>query len=75
MKYLVTISGALVMMTGLAFAQTSDSTSWTLAEFMEAYPDVTPELFDQIDVNNDGLIDPDEYLDAVAAELIAPLEG
>lgn len=42
----------------------------TMAEFMVAYPDVTPEEFAEIDTNDDGEISEQEYEDAREAGLI-----
>ncbi|MGY6695235.1 MAG: hypothetical protein ACXIUW_04295 [Roseinatronobacter sp.] len=75
MQKIPSLAAAIVLMAGLAHAQSADATSWTKEEFMAAYPELTDETFDQIDLNDDGMIDPDEYLLAVAAGLITPLEG
>lgn len=75
MKQLPTFAAAIVLMAGLAHAQDSEATSWTQEEFMAAYPELTDEQFDQIDLNDDGVIDPDEYLLAIDAGLIEPMEG
>ncbi len=75
MKQIPTLASALVFMAGLAHADTTDATSWTKEEFMAAYPEITVETFEMIDLNDDGIIDPDEYLLAIDAGLIAPLEG
>ncbi len=75
MKRFATLAAALMLASGLALAQGADGTSWTKEEFMAAYPEMTEELFDQIDANDDGEIDADEYLDAIDAGLILPMEG
>lgn len=75
MKRITSLASAIVLMAGLAHAQDADSTSWTKDEFMAAYPEVTEEVFDQIDLNDDGVIDSDEYLLAIDAGLIEPMEG
>ncbi|MCC5961695.1 MAG: EF-hand domain-containing protein [Rhodobacteraceae bacterium] len=75
MTRIATLAGALMLSAGLVTAQDTDDTSWTQEEFMEAFPEMTEEIFDMIDANDDGVIDADEYLDAIDAGLIAPLEG
>lgn len=75
MKRVASLATAIVLMAGLAHAQTEDTTSWTKEEFMAAYPEVTEEVFEQIDLNNDEMIDSDEYLLAIDAGLIEPMEG
>lgn len=42
----------------------------TMAEFMAAYPDVTPEEFAEIDADGDGEVSEEEYEDAREAGLI-----
>ena len=42
----------------------------TMAEFMAAYPDVTPEEFAEIDADGDGQISEEEYEEAREAGLI-----
>jgi hypothetical protein len=42
----------------------------TMAEFMAAYPDVTPEEFAEIDADGDGQISEEEYNEARDAGLI-----
>lgn len=74
MTKLPAFAAAILLMAGVAHAQTSDGTSWTIEEFMEAYPDLSAETVDMIDLNDDGIIDPDEYLLAIDSGLIAPLE-
>ena len=75
MKQIPTFAAAIVLMAGLAHAQETDAASWTKEEFMTAHPEVTEDVFEQIDLNGDQLIDPDEYLLAIDAGLIDPLEG
>lgn len=74
MKRTTSLATAIVLMAGLAHAQ-GDSTSWTKEEFMAAYPEVTEEIFEQIDLNGDEMIDSDEFLLAIDAGLIEPMEG
>ncbi|WP_439559799.1 hypothetical protein [Roseinatronobacter sp.] len=75
-KKTMTSIAALAFMTGMATAQmgTTDI-AWTLDDFMMAFPDATPELFDEVDMNDDGVIDSFEYEAAVEAGLIDPVEG
>ena len=42
----------------------------TMAEFMAAYPDVTPEEFAEIDADGDGQISEEEYEEARETGLI-----
>lgn len=62
---------ALLMASGGALAQTAEG-PWTMEEFVAVYPEVTPELFAQIDTNGDGLIDQEELDAAVADGLLEP---
>lgn len=73
-KMIATAVSALVLGSGMALAQMAEG-PWTMEEFMVAYPEVTPEIFAEIDTNNDGLIDEDELEAAVEAGLVAPSEG
>lgn len=75
-KKTMTSIAALAFMTGMATAQmgTTDI-AWTLDDFLAAFPDATPELFDEVDMNDDGVIDSFEYEAAVEAGLIDPVEG
>lgn len=75
MKHVPALAAAIVLMAGLAHAQNSDASIWTKEEFLAAYPELTDEEFDQIDLNDDGMVDPDEYLLAIEVGLIEPLEG
>ena len=68
-KKLAVALSALVLSSGMAFAQAAEG-PWTMDEFMAAYPEVTPELFVQIDTNGDGMIDQEELDAAVEAGLI-----
>ncbi|MGY6703238.1 hypothetical protein [Roseinatronobacter sp.] len=76
LKKTMTSIAALAFMTGMATAQmgTTDI-AWTLDDFMMAFPDATPELFDEVDMNDDGVIDSFEYEAAVEAGLIDPVDG
>ncbi|MDD7970390.1 hypothetical protein [Roseinatronobacter alkalisoli] len=74
LKKTMTSIAALAFMTGMAVAQTTDI-AWTLDDFLMAFPDATQELFDEIDMNDDGIIDSFEYDAAVEAGLIDPIGG
>ena len=39
---------------------TDGNGSYSIEELTAAYPDMTPELFAQVDVNGDGSVDADE---------------
>lgn len=67
-------AAAVLFSAGALLAQAAEG-PWTMEEFVAVYPQVTPELFDRIDTNNDGLIDQDELDAAVAAGLIEAMEG
>lgn len=73
-RNLVAAAAAVLLSAGALLAQTAEG-PWTMEEFMATYPEVTPELFDQIDANDDGLIDQEELDAAVALGLIEPMEG
>ncbi|MCC5961351.1 MAG: EF-hand domain-containing protein [Rhodobacteraceae bacterium] len=75
-KKTMTSIAALAFMTGIATAQMgATDIAWTMEDFMIAFPEATPELFDEVDTNNDGVIDSFEYEAAVEAGLIDPVEG
>ena len=68
----ILISGVCLAIAGAAWAQVMVEDSdgdgvYSAAEIRAAYPDVTDDLLVQIDVNEDGFIDPDEL--AAAANL------
>ena len=68
----ILISGVCLAISGAAWAQVMVEDSdgdgvYSAAEIRAAYPDVTDDLLVQIDVNEDGFIDPDEL--AAAADL------
>lgn len=75
MNRMLTLALVCTLAGGLAQAQDTDATSWTVEEFLAAYPDLSEGVFEQLDLNSDGKIDPDEYLLAIDAGLIMPLEG
>ena len=75
MKRMSILALVCVLAGGVVHAQDADVTSWTLEEFLDAYPDLSEGVFEQLDLNDDGKIDPDEYLLAIDAGLIMPLEG
>ncbi|MGY6549872.1 MAG: hypothetical protein ACXIU7_12845 [Roseinatronobacter sp.] len=75
MKRPSSLATIIVLLAGLAHAEGADTSSWTKEEFLAAYPQITPEIFEQIDLNDDGIIDPDEFLLAIDAGLISPLGG
>ena len=45
--------------------------TYSMAEMMQAYPDLTEDEFATIDANGDGEVDAVELADAVANEIIA----
>jgi hypothetical protein len=47
----------------------------SMAELQVIFPDLTEELYQEIDTDGDGLINDEEMLIAVDAELIADPEG
>jgi Ca2+-binding EF-hand superfamily protein len=47
----------------------------SMAELQAIYPDLTEEQFLEIDTDGDGLVNDEEILIAVEAELIADPEG
>lgn len=73
-KTFATTLAAIILGSSMAFAQMSEA-PWTMEEFLAVYPEVTPEVFAQIDVNGDGLIDADELEAAIEAGLVEPAEG
>lgn len=73
LKILATTLAATILGTGMAFAQMGEA-PWTMEEFMAVYPEVTPEVFAEIDTNGDGLIDEAELEAAIEAGLIEPAD-
>lgn len=65
---------ALFLGSVAALAQSAEG-PWTMEEFVATHPEVTPEVYVQIDTNGDGLIDVAELEAAVAAGLVTPTEG
>ena len=68
----LSLAAALVMAGAVAHAQTEvtdadGNGSFSMEEMMAAYPDLTEELFGEIDMNDDGEIDADELAAAQAA--------
>lgn len=47
----------------------------SMAELQAIYPELTEELYQEIDTDGDGLINDEEMLIAIAAELIADPES
>lgn len=47
----------------------------SLAELQAIFPDLTDELYQEIDTDGDGLVNDEEMLVAIDAELIADPEG
>lgn len=73
MSQIPTFAAAIILMAGLTQSQNAAASSWTKKKFMAAYPDLTEDQFGLIDLNDDGIIDPDEYLLALETGMIAPL--
>lgn len=73
------VMSALVLglaLAGAARAQTvvtdtDGNGSYSVEEMTAAYPDMTPDLFKQIDVSGDGAVDADELAAAREQGLIA----
>ncbi|MCC5970318.1 MAG: EF-hand domain-containing protein [Pararhodobacter sp.] len=61
---------ALMGVPAIADEATEHQFPLTMTEFMAAYPDATPEVFDQVDADGDGEISEEEYRDAREAGLI-----
>lgn len=65
MKHLLWVLGTgFALLAGAANAQTVSDTdgngTFSIEEMKAAYPDMTPTLFADIDVNGDGQVDADE---------------
>ena len=54
---------------------TGDRMAVAMAELQAVYPDLTGEVFQEIDTDGDGLVNDEEMLVAIDAELIADPEG
>lgn len=76
MKKFVLALGALAAFGSVAHAQTvvtdaDGNGTYSIEEMTAAYPDMTPELFAEIDANADGAVDADELKAAQEAGKIA----
>ncbi len=76
MKKFVLAFGALAAFGAAAHAQTvvtdaDGNGTYSIEEMTAAYPDMTPELFAEIDANADGAVDADELKAAQEAGKIA----
>ena len=76
MKKFVLALGALAALGSVAHAQTvvtdaDGNGTYSIEEMTAAYPDMTPELFAEIDANADGAVDADELTAAQEAGKIA----
>jgi hypothetical protein len=73
-KHLAIAASVLALAAAPALADSHDDAEHefplTMAEFMAAYPDVTPEEFAEIDADGDGQVSEDEYDEAREAGLI-----
>jgi len=65
---------ATLVLTLPAWAEIGDG-PWTIDELKVVYPDLTPEQFTQIDAWADGSVDQTELDAAIAAGVVAPIEG
>ena len=73
--YLAIAASALALSAAPALAESEHDFPLTMAEFMEAYPEVTPEQFAEIDTAGDGMVSEEEYTAAQEAGLIGDDEG
>ncbi|MEM0945723.1 MAG: hypothetical protein AAGI70_17470 [Pseudomonadota bacterium] len=80
---LTLVSASLLGVAGLAYAGTADTftvidtnqdAQITLGEFQEAYPGLDPEIFAQLDQNQDSLLSPSEFIGSNLPE-VEPNEG
>ena len=76
MKKFVLALGAMAAVASAANAQTvvtdtDGNGTYSIEEMTAAYPDMTPDLFKQIDVSGDGAVDADELAAAREQGLIA----
>ena len=74
-KHLAIIASALALSAVPALAESEHDFPLTMAEFMEAYPEVTPEEFAEIDTAGDGMVSEEEYAAAQEAGLIDDRDG
>jgi hypothetical protein len=80
MKKHLAIAASVIALAGApALADSHDAAEHefplTMADFMMAYPDVTPEEFDQIDTDGDGQVSEDEYNEARESGVIGDDES
>lgn len=76
MKKFVLALGAMAAVASAANAQTvvtdtDGNGTYSIEEMTAAYPDMTPELFAEIDANADGAVDADELAAAQEAGMVA----
>ena len=76
MKKFVLALGAMAAVASAANAQTvvtdtEGNGTYSIEEMTAAYPDMTPELFAEIDANADGAVDADELAAAQEAGKVA----
>jgi hypothetical protein len=72
-KHLAIAASVIALSAAPALADNHDADHefpLSMAEFMAAYPDVTPEEFAEIDTDGDGQISEEEYDDAREAGLV-----
>lgn len=73
MKRLLAVLGVVVLAGAAAVAQTGEG--MTLAEFLERFPEGTPDIFETLDADDDGLVTEEELEAGVEAGLIEDTEG
>ncbi|MGY6411931.1 MAG: EF-hand domain-containing protein [Alkalilacustris sp.] len=69
------IASALALAATPLLAEAEHDFPLTMEEFMEAYPEVTPEEMALIDTNGDGEVSEEEYASAKEMGLIGDREG
>ena len=69
------IASAFALAATPLLAESEHDFPLTMDEFMEAYPEVTPEQVSLIDTNGDGEVSEEEYESAREMGLIGDSEG
>ncbi|MEX5726765.1 hypothetical protein Ga0609869_000118 [Rhodovulum iodosum] len=73
--FVPTLAATVLLAAGAAFAQTEVADTdgdgvYSMEEIAESYPDLTDDMFAEIDANADGVVDAEELAAAMDAGLL-----
>lgn len=74
MKPTLALTFVSLLLATPALAEMPDG-PWTMEQLKAVYPDLTEAVFTQIDASADGTVDQAELDAAIAAGVVAPVEG